>query len=123
MKANFIVYVKDQKAATEFYEKVLELEPQLNVPGMTEFKLAQDTILGLMPVSGIKQLLGEKLPNPDLPIPRAEIYLTVDDPQSYHQRALKSGAVELSPLQQRNWGDYAAYSLDPDQHVLVFASS
>ena len=35
--------------------------------------------------------------------------------------ALTEGAVELSPLQQRDWTDHVAYSLDPDGHVIAFA--
>ncbi len=54
-------------------------------------------------------------------IPRAELYLRVDDAAAYHARALAHGAVELSPLVDRDWGDRAAYSLDPDGHVLAFA--
>ena len=47
--------------------------------------------------------------------------LVVDDPPTHHDRALAAGAVELSPLQQRDWTDHVAYSLDPDGHVIAFA--
>ena len=123
MKANFILYVSDQKASAHFYEKVLMVRPSLDVPGMTEFKLNEKAVLGLMPVAGIRRLLGPKLRNPDdaRGVPRAELYLSVDDPQSFHQRALEHGATELSPLAMRAWGDEAAYCTDLDGHVLVFA--
>lgn len=99
------------------------LRPSLDVPGMTEFKLTAQTVLGLMPVAGIRRLLGARLRDPDEAsgVPRAEIYLFVDDPASFHQRALEHGATELSPLAIRDWGDEAAYSSDLDGHVLVFA--
>ena len=124
MKVNIILYVSDQKASASFYEKVLLMPPVLNVPGMTEFKLNEETVLGLMPTAGIKRLLGDKLPDPDKArgIPRAEVYLHVTDPESYHSRAILNGAKELSPLLMRDWGDEAAYSLDPDGHVLAFAA-
>ena len=123
MKAHFIFYVLDQERSTRFYEFVLNQKPSLNVPGMTEFTLNEGVVLGLMPSQGIKKLLGEKLPNPAKAenIPRAELYLVVENPQEYHERALKAGAVELSALQKRDWGDEAAYSLDLDGHVIVFA--
>lgn len=123
MTVNFILYVLDQEQATRFYSAVLAQEPSLDVPGMTEFKLAENSTLGLMPAAGIKRLLGEALPDPSQAggIPRAEIYLTVEDAAAYHRRALASGAKELSPLLPRDWGDTAAYSLDPDGHVLAFA--
>ncbi|HNV72475.1 MAG TPA: VOC family protein [Candidatus Ozemobacteraceae bacterium] len=123
MKVNLILYVTDQKMSSAFYQQVLQLAPVLDVPGMTEFSLTTDTVLGLMPIAGIRRLLGDALPDPAQAagVPRAEVYLTVDDPAAYHQRALGAGARELSPLLSRNWGDEAAYSLDPDGHVLVFA--
>jgi len=123
MKANTILYVRDQQRATKFYESVLCKQPELNVPGMTEFKFSDSHVLGLMPEAGIKRLLGDRLPDPvsTTVIPRAEIYLTVDDPERHHSLALANGAKELSPYEMRNWGDYAAYSLDLDGHVLVFA--
>ncbi|OGK07941.1 MAG: glyoxalase [Candidatus Riflebacteria bacterium GWC2_50_8] len=125
MKANFILYVADQKLSTDFYAAVLARQPDLNVPGMTEFRISESCVLGLMPEAGIKRLLGESLPDPSAAngIPRAEVYLTVDGPQAYHQRAIENGARELSPLALRNWGDEVAYSLDPDGHVLCFAGS
>ena len=123
MKAHFILYVEDQARSTAFYAHVLAMPPQLDVPGMTEFRLGEETILGLMPCSGIKRLLGEKLPDPSKAsgIPHAELYLVIDDPNVYHQRALDNGAVELSKLMLRDWGHEVAYSLDPDGHVVAFA--
>jgi catechol 2,3-dioxygenase-like lactoylglutathione lyase family enzyme len=123
MIAHFILYVADQESSTQFYRAVLDREPRLHVPGMTEFVLSDGAILGLMPATGIKRLLGEKLPDPSAAagIPRAELYLVVSDPESYHSRALKAGAKELSPLSLRDWGHQVAYSLDVDSHVIAFA--
>jgi catechol 2,3-dioxygenase-like lactoylglutathione lyase family enzyme len=123
MQVLFILYVKDQEKSTAFYSKVLGKSPKLFVPGMTEFELCDGSLLGLMPTQGIKRLLGEKLPDPDRAqgIPRAELYLIVGDAASYHRRALEAGAKELSSLSRRSWGDLAAYSLDPDSHVIAFA--
>ena len=122
-RAHFILYVRDQDTSTRFYSRVLGIEPGLEVPGMTEFTLPGGARLGLMPEADIKSLLGEGLPDPASAagIPRSEIYLYVDDPSSYHERALENGARELSPLLPRGWGDTAAYSLDPDGHVVAFA--
>lgn len=124
MTAHFILYVADQEASTAFYRAVLGMEPRLNVPGMTEFELADDCVLGLMPIAGIRRLIGDVLPDPLLAhgIPRAELYLVLPDAQGCHDRALQAGATELSPMQPRNWGDVAAYSLDLDGHVLAFAT-
>lgn len=123
MKAHFILYVSDQKQSASFYSTVLGQRPRLDVPGMTEFALSDDCILGLMPEQGIKRLLGAALPDPANAngAPRAELYLRVEDPQAYHRRAIENGARELSSVKIRDWGDMAGYSLDRDGHVIAFA--
>jgi catechol 2,3-dioxygenase-like lactoylglutathione lyase family enzyme len=120
-----VMYVQDQDRSTMFYAKVLGEEPTLYVPGMTEFALSDGGKLGLMPAAGIKRLLGDSLPDPMLAagIPRAEIYLRVENAAQYHQRALEHGAQELSGLEPRDWGECVAYSLDLDGHVLAFAEA
>jgi len=121
---HIILYVRDQGAATAFWRAVLDCRPALDVAGMTEFALGAQVVLGLMPETGIRSLLGPPLPDPAGAhgIPRAEIYLVVDDAAGYHARALAAGGTELSALAPRSWGDSAAYSLDPDGHVVAFAT-
>ena len=121
--AHFILYVRDPRASVAFYRAVLAVAPRLDVPGMAEFELTSGAVLGLMPEAGIVRLLGEGLPSPDAArgVPRAELYLLVDEPGACHARALAAGAKELSALEPRAWGHDAAYSLDPDAHVLAFA--
>lgn len=123
-QAEFILYVNSQATATAFWSKVLNHSPSLDVPGMTEFALSGGAVLGLMPEENIRALLGAALPDPAQArgIPRGELYLLVDDPAAFHARALAAGARELSPLARRSWGDRVAYSLDPDAHVIAFAS-
>jgi catechol 2,3-dioxygenase-like lactoylglutathione lyase family enzyme len=118
-----VLYVADQQRAATFYACVLGCAPSLDVPGMTEFPLTTNCALGLMPEAGIKRLLGDSLPDPAgaSGVPRAELYLYVPDPGAMHREALEAGARELSSLSIRDWGDEAAYSLDPDGHVIAFA--
>ena len=125
MTAHFILYVEDQARSAAFYRRVLGREPRLDVPGMTEFDLAAGAVLGLMPEGGIRALLGAALPDPARArgVPRAELYLLVDDPAAHHARALSAGATELGAPARRDWGHVAAYALDPDGHVLAFAAA
>ena len=130
MSSHLILYVADPAAARDFYRTVLAAEPRLDVPGMTEFELPGGAVLGLMPVEGVARLFG-----PDAPIvppvaqtprgadgtARAELYLLVDDPAAYLDRALAAGAHPLSELQARDWGHEAGYVLDADGTVLAFA--
>ena len=82
-------------------------------------------VLGLMPDAAIVRLLGAALPDPAAArgTPRAELYLVVPEAAAHHARALAAGARELSPMGPRSWGHVAAYSLDPDGHVLAFATA
>ena len=121
-RVNLILYVRDQRVSAEFYRQVFATEPTLDVPGMTEFRLADSVVLGLMPEAGIRRMLdGAVDPAAAGGAPRAELYLLVDAPAVYHARVLTAGGRELSPLRLRDWGEEAAYSQDPDGHVLAFA--
>lgn len=122
--AHFIFYVADQSRSVRFYTAVLGIEPRLDVPGMTEFLLPGGAVLGVMPEASIERLLGAALPRPANArgVPRAELYLVVPEAASYHVRALLAGGKELSPPGARSWGHVVGYSLDPDGHVLAFAT-
>jgi len=120
----FILYVSHQPRARDFYAIALNTAPTIDTPGMTEFPLPGGGSLGLMPESGIHQLLKKGgLPDPSKAdgIPRAEIYLRVADPAAAHARALSAGARELQKLTLMDWADEVAYCLDPFGHVLAFA--
>ncbi len=122
-KIHTILFVQDQEKSTVFYSSLLNIEPQLFVPGMTEFNLSNECILGLMPISGIKKILGSHLfDTKNLNIkPQSEIYLLVNNADDYLKRAAALNAVELSPMQERNWGHKAAYYFDPDNHIIAIA--
>ena len=123
MICHFILYVRDQDASAQFYRKVLAREPSLNVPGMTEFQISNESILGLMPEKGIKQLLGKAIEDPETTngIARAELYLMVLEPQKFLDRALEAGGRILSKIELRSWGHMAGYVADLDGHVVAFA--
>lgn len=77
--------------------------------------------------TGIEPTIAQMLSAEDITIDLIDkitgtTYLRVPNPKIYHARALELGAKELSALELRDWGDLAAYSLDPDGHVLVFSS-
>ena len=117
MRAHTILYVREQARARVFWEAVLGHAPTLDVPGMIEFELSPDHVLGLMPEAGIQRLLGV-LPADG---PRTELYLIVDDPDAHLQRAVAAGADLLSPLAMRDWGDEVAYCRAPDGVILGLA--
>ncbi len=119
----FIIYVEDQQKSKDFYQNILQQQPILDAPGMTEFTISEHTKLGIMPETGIAKILGKETPHPSTGkgIPRSEIYLYVDNPLHYYLRAIESGAKPISQLQIRNWGDEVAYCADIDGHIIAFA--
>lgn len=118
-----ILYVEDQQVSTAFYEKLLRHKADLNVPGMTEFRLSDSFKLGLMPNNGIAKILQDHLPHPSkgTGIPRCELYLYVEDITVEFDNALSAGARVISPIAPRDWGDTVCYFADPDGHVIAFA--
>jgi catechol 2,3-dioxygenase-like lactoylglutathione lyase family enzyme len=117
-EVQFILFVDELARSRQFYAQLLRQEPLLDVPGMVQFRLGSGCLLGLMPRSGAERLGLQPSPVGY----RQELYLRVDDPQGWWVRALQAGAREVLPLAERNWGDRAAYGLDPDGHLLVLAS-
>jgi uncharacterized glyoxalase superfamily protein PhnB len=120
----FILYVRDQSASKEFYREVLSSEPILDVPGMTEFSLSENCTLGLMPEDGIAKIIAPRLPHPKTGrgIPRSELYLQVENPELLMIKAIHAGALEVSMVSKRDWGDKVGYVADPDGHIIAFAS-
>jgi hypothetical protein len=126
MKINqfeIILYVADQQKSRDFYAAILQQQPDLDVPGMTEFNLSNGLKLGLMPEHGIARILGNKVPDPATGngIPRCELYLLTDYCKDIFDRAIKNGAKEISKIQDRNWGDRVGYVSDFDGHIIAFA--
>lgn len=118
-----ILYVKDQQKSTDFYQKVLRKQADLNVPGMTEFIINDFYKLGLMPNDGIAKIISPSLPHPNLGngIPRCELYFIVENLQEEYQNIKNLGAKIISETEERNWGDTAFYFSDLDGHVIAFA--
>lgn len=118
-----ILYVADQEVSTRFYRKLFGREPDLNVPGMTEFNFSDFFKIGLMPNQGIARILSDKTPHPDsgTGIPRCELYMVVENVHAEFENAVKTGAALISPVTDRDWGDKVCYFSDPDGHIIAFA--
>lgn len=118
-----ILYVKDQQKSTDFYQKILRKQVDLNVPGMTEFIINDFCKLGLMPNDGIAKIITPTLPHPDLGngIPRCELYFIVENLQEEYQNIKNLEVKIISEIEERNWGDNVFYFSDLDGHVIAFA--
>jgi uncharacterized glyoxalase superfamily protein PhnB len=118
-----IFFVQDQFKSKEFYKKVLQIEPVLDVPGMTEFMVFPGLKLGIMPAEGMHSILKGKISHPSLitDVPKSELYITVDNPSESLSRAIEHGAKLISNVESRNWGDDAGYCMDSDGYIIAFA--
>ena len=121
----FILYVADQNRSKNFYAQLLQMKPVLDVPGMTEFKLAEGVKLGLMPENGIAKILQGKMPHPALGtgIPRCEWYLRVNGASEFITRGIQLGGKLIDELRDRDWGDRVGYISDRDGHIIAFVDS
>lgn len=119
-----ILYVSDQKRSRDFYVNLFGIEPELDVNGMTIFHLGEFGLnLGIIPEDGIREILGNSVSDPASGngIPRCELYLYVNNPDDYFDKALKLNALPVSIGQTRNWGEFVSYVSDQDGHILAFA--
>ena len=122
-KIEIILYVADQQKSRDFYSKIFQKQPDLDVSGMTEFTLKNSLTLGLMPENGIAKILLNKTPHPKTGngIPRCELYIFTDNIEEAYTIALKAGAKEISKIQDRDWNHTVGYLADPDGHIIAFA--
>jgi lactoylglutathione lyase len=77
-----------------------------------------------MPNDGIAKIITPKLPHPNSGngIPRCELYLQAENIETLFELAKKAGAIEISSIALRDWGDYVGYLSDFDGHVIALAS-
>ena len=118
-----ILYVADLARARAFYDAAFGFHTSVDVPVYVEYRINAGARLGLMPQGNTRHFLGEKLGSrkPRDGCPRGEIYLHVRNPKAALANLKKLGARCTSPWAKRDWGDFAAYFLDPDGYVLVVA--
>lgn len=109
--------VTDLAAASEFYEKGLQLPRMKSPPGVAFFNL-NGTWLGLSE--------REKLAN-DASVPAegsgyrgfnlAHNVASTDEVDKVISEAVSAGAKLVKPPQKADWGGYHAYFSDPDGHL------
>jgi len=123
-ETQIILYVEDQYKSRDFYKALLQADPILDVQGMTEFRLGENCKLGLMPVQGIKRLLGAAVAGlQKANFPGAELYLMVDNAEEAVKYAEFIGAPVISEVSPRDWNHRTGYVADPDGYIIAFADT
>jgi predicted enzyme related to lactoylglutathione lyase len=89
------------------------------------FSIAGKFSIGLMPEENIHKILGDHVPHPSQGngIPRCELYLFVESPDSRLMDVADAGGSVISEMSERSWGDSVAYGMDPDGHIIALAKS
>lgn len=125
LKSHFILYVEDQEKSTGLYTRLFDREPDLFVPGMTEFHIGENIVIGLMPKKGITRITEGKFTpsrNGHNKI-NCELYFLTSDITPYKERALKENLTIISDVRIQDWGHKTFYFTDYDNNVIVFAEN
>ena len=117
-----ILAVKDLEKSRRFYDSAFGWPTEVEVPVYVEYRLPEGQRLGLYRQEAFAANTG-KLPIVSQPgqITATELYFHTDNLTEAIERVEAAGAILLSPLAKRDWGDEAAYFADPDGNVLVLA--
>lgn len=117
-----ILAVEDLSRAVSFYTAGFNWPRIVDAPSYTEFELPGGMRLGIYERHGFGRNVG-RTPARTAPgeLTPTEIYFHVDDIEAAIERLQDSGALLLSALAPREWGDEAAYFADPDGNVVVLA--
>ncbi len=94
-----------------FYETVLGLEADDTVPSRLYLHCG-DVIVAI--IDWEVEPLGPFQPTPE------NLYFATEELDAVHERAKAAEARELSPIEDRPWGERSFYCLDPDGNRLCF---
>jgi predicted enzyme related to lactoylglutathione lyase len=94
-----------------FYEHVLALAADDTVPSRLYFH-CDGVIVAL--IDWTVEGRGPFRSTPD------DLYFATEELDSVHARAQAAGARNLTPIEQRPWGERSFYCLDPDENRLCF---
>jgi predicted enzyme related to lactoylglutathione lyase len=114
--------VEDLDRARQFYESAFGWKKSVDVPVYAEYELPNGQRIGLyarksfaLNTESEPQLFSGKGTT------ASELYFYCENLEADIERIKSAGAMELSGLKKRDWGDEAAYFRDPDGNVIVRA--
>ncbi len=117
-----ILAVRDLARSVRFYREAFSWPARVEAPVYVELELPDGRGLGLYERGGFAHNTGrEPAAAPEGATTGTELYCHCDDLPAALARMEAAGATLLAPLQDKPWGDEAAYWADPDGNVLVLA--
>lgn len=112
---NTIVFVRDLKASTEFYTKVLGLGVETEYDTIVFF----ENHFVLHDGRDIcNTTFGERPERTEWGARNLLIYLETDDLEQAYQTVLQSGARIIHPITTQHWGQNVFRFFDPDGHIV-----
>ncbi len=118
-----ILAVSDLTVSKRFYDTAFNWTKEVETPVYIEYILPGGMRLGLYQRDGfIKNTIIEAQKPIDGSTTSTELYFYCNNILESIDLIEEAGAKLLSPLEQRDWGDEAAYFSDPDNNVIVLAS-
>jgi catechol 2,3-dioxygenase-like lactoylglutathione lyase family enzyme len=117
-----ILYVADLGKSVAWYDAVFDWPKAVEVENYVEYGINPGCRIGLMTAASASRFMGSA-PPAAAGSAKAELYVRLDDLSLVLERLASVGAECTSPLSARDWGDEAAYFLDPDGYVVAVARS
>ena len=116
-----ILAVDDLTRAVDLYRRAFDWPVLVSTPVYVELD-AGSIHVGLYDRVGFGRNIGAEpaLATPEVPS-RTELYVRVDDLPAAIKRLEAAGARCVNPVQERAWGDEAAYFLDTEGNVIAVA--
>ena len=117
-----ILAVSDLDRATRFYQETFGWTQIVATPVYVEFTVPDKLRLGLYErASFSRNTTITPIEPTESGITGTEIYLYTTNFDLLMERLKHNGARQLSPLQERSWGEEVVYFADPDGNVLALA--
>ncbi len=112
-----IVFVSDLDRSVRFYRDTLGVPFRFASESYAEFA-TEGTKFALFSRAHLPELLGQAVPQGEIPWPQGEVAFFVDDVDAEHERLLAAGVRVLAPPTDRPWGERTLHVADPDGTVV-----
>ena len=117
-----VLGVKDLEKSKIFYQSIFKWKITGDYPVFIEFTLPEGNKIALYQIDSFAVNTNLKPHQvPENSITATELYLHAENLEIVINRLVSAGAIPLTKLSTRPWGDEAAYFSDPDGNVIAVA--
>lgn len=112
-----ILFVSDLERSIGFYRDVIGLPFRFANESYAEFS-TEGAKFSLFARSRLPELLGQEVPEANVPWPQGEVAFFVEDVDAEYERLADVGVRVLAPPTDRVWGERTLHLADPDGNVV-----